>query len=182
MAALYTRGWAKAGPLCWVVAALFSIALSAPVAAAAPPPPESIVVHLDQARILHLPDRAVTVVVGNPLIADLSIQPGGLAVITGKAYGATNFIVMDKSGDVLTEKTIEVAGPGDNIVVVYSGQTRQTYSCTPDCSPRITLGDTGIKDFDKDTQLYNDFFTGAMTQAVTRNLQASGAGALSSGH
>ena len=31
--------------------------------------------------------------IGNPLIADLSIQPGGLAVITGKGYGATNFIV-----------------------------------------------------------------------------------------
>ncbi len=181
MAALCARG-AKVGPLCWVFAALLPIALTAPVAAAAPPPPEPIVVHLDQARILQLPDRAATVVVGNPLIADLSIQPSGLAVITGKGYGATNFIVLDKAGAVLTEKTIEVEGPSDNIVVVYTGQTRQTYSCTPDCSPRITLGDTGIKDFDKDTQLYNDFFTGAMTQAVTRNLQASGAGALNAGH
>jgi hypothetical protein len=80
------------------------------------------------------------------------------------------------------EKTVEVRGPSENIVVVYTGQTRQTYSCTPDCSPRITLGDTGIKDFDKDTQIYNDFFGGAMTQAVTRNSQAAGAGALSSGH
>jgi hypothetical protein len=182
MAALCARGWAKAGPLCWVFAALLPIALTAPAAAAAPPPPEPIIVYLDQARILRLPDRATTVVVGNPLIADLSIQPGGLAVITGKGYGATNFIVADKTGAVLTEKTIEVQGPSDNIVVVYTGQTRQTYSCTPDCSPRITLGDTGIKDFDKDTQIYNDFFTSAMTQAVTRNLQASGAGALNAGH
>ena len=45
---------------------------------------------LDEARIMKLPDRATTVVIGNPLIADLSIQPGGLAVITGKCYGATN--------------------------------------------------------------------------------------------
>jgi hypothetical protein len=66
--------------------------------------------------------------------------------------------------------------------VVYNGQTRQTYSCTPECSPRITLGDTGAKDFDKETLLYNDFFGGAIGQAATRNAQAAGAGALSSGH
>ena len=168
---------ASASPLYWLAAILFLIGVVAPAAAAEP-----VAVALDQATIIQLPDRATTVVVGNPLIADASIQPGGLTVITGKGYGATNFIVMDKAGAVLTEKIIEVQEPSDNIVVVYSGQTRQTYSCTPDCSPRITLGDTGIKDFDKDTQLYNDFFTGAMTQAVTRNLQASGAGALNAGH
>jgi len=182
MAALFARGRAKASPLYWLFAAFLPIALTAPAAAAAPPPPEPIVVMLDQARILQLPDRAATVVVGNPLIADMSIQPGGLAVITGKGYGATNFIVMDKAGAVLIEKTVEVQGPSGNIVVVYTGQTRQTYSCTPDCSPRITLGDTGAKDFDKETQLYNDFFGGAMGQVTTRNAQAAGAGALSSGH
>ena len=93
---------------------------------------------------MQLPDRAATVVVGNPLIADLSIQPGGLAVITGKGYGATNFIVLDRHGAVLTEKTIEVTGPSDKTVVVYRGTDRETYSCTPDCSRRITLGDFRI--------------------------------------
>ena len=84
--------------------------------------------------------------IGNPLIADLSIQSGGIAVVTGKAYGATNVVVMDKSSAVLMEKTIEVKGPDDPTVVVYRGVTRQTYSCTPDCSPRATLGDTGKDD------------------------------------
>lgn len=181
MAALCARGRAKLSPLHVLSAVSLLIAIVAP-AAAAPAPTEPIVVQLDQARILQLPDRAATVVVGNPLIADLSIQPGGLAVVTGKAYGATNFIVMDKAGTVLTEKMVEVTGPGDNTVVVYTGQTRQTYSCTPECSPRITLGDTGNKDFDKETQLYNDFFGGAIGQAVSRNAQATGAGALSAGH
>ncbi len=181
MAALCARGRAKLSPLHLLSAVWLSIAIAAP-AAAAPAPNDPIVVVLDQARILQLPDRAATVVVGNPLIADLSIQPGGLAVITGKGYGATNFIVMDKTGAVLTEKIVEVEGPSDKTVVVYTGQTRQTYSCTPDCSPRITLGDNGIKDFDKETLIYNDFFASALIQATTRNAQAAGAGALSSGH
>lgn len=139
---------------------------------------EPIAVHLDQAKILKLPDRATTVVIGDPLIADMSIQPGGLAVITGKGYGETNVVVLDKSSAVLMEKTIEVKAPAEPLVFVYRGNmgTRQTYSCTPDCSPRVTLGDTGKDDFDRDTQLPNDFFSKALNQGVTRSNQALAAG------
>ena len=182
MAALCARGRPRLGPLHWLSAILVLVAFEAPPTMADPAPVEPIVVFLDQAKMLQLPERATTVVVGNPLIADLSIQPGGLAVITGKGYGATNFIVTDKTGTVLLEKIVEVEEPSDKTVVVYSGQTRQTYSCTPECSPRITLGDTGAKDFDKDTQHWNDFFGSAIGQATTRNAQATGAGAMASGH
>ena len=115
--------------------------------------------------------------IGDPLIADLSIQPGGLAVVTGKGYGATNVVVMDKTSAVLLEKTIEVKGPDDPIVVVYRGVTRQTYSCTPDCSPRVTLGDTSKEDIDKDSGLPVDYFNKMLNQGVTRNTQALAAGA-----
>ena len=79
--------------------------------------------------------------IGDPLIADISIQPGGIAIITGKGYGATNVVVMDRGGAVLMERTVEVKGPPDRLVYVYRGVARNTYSCTPECAPRITLGD-----------------------------------------
>jgi hypothetical protein len=128
---------------------------------------EQIVVHLDEARVIKLPDRTATVVIGNPLIADISVQPGGLAVITGKSYGATNFLIMDKSGAVLTEHNVEVQGPVDKIVVVYRGINRATYSCTPECAARVTLGDQ------------TEFFTDTLARMSARNAQslASGAGA-----
>jgi Pilus formation protein N terminal region len=158
------------GALVWLFAAA--------VFAAAPPAlaDEPITVHLDQAKILKLPDRATTVVIGDPLIADMSIQPGGLAVLTGKGYGETNVVVLDKSSAVLMEKIIEVKAPAEPLVMVFRGPTRQTYSCTPECSPRITLGDSGKVDIDKDTQLPADFFAGTLTQSVTRNNQALAAG------
>jgi len=156
-----------------IAAVLGVFAAGAPGAAASQP----IVVFVDQARIFRLPDRAATVVVGNPLIADLSVQPGGVAVVTGKGYGATNFIVMDKSGAVLMEKTVEVKGPTDKTVVVYRGLTRQTYSCTPECDPRITLGDTSKDDFDKDSGLPSDYFGKTLNQTVTRDAQATAAAA-----
>lgn len=174
MAALRMRGLLAQGALQWLSAALLLAALAAPAAAAAD---ETIDVHLDRARILKLPERAATVVIGNPLIADLSIQPGGLAVITGKSYGATNVVVLDKSGAVMMEKTVEVSTPGhEPLVVVYRGVTHQTYSCAPDCEPRITLGDTSKDDFDKDSGLPSDYFNKTLNQSVTRSGQAMGAG------
>jgi hypothetical protein len=151
-------------PLLLLSAVLWIVASAAPTYAA-----DQISVPLDKARIMHLPDRAATIVIGNPLIADLSIQPGGLAVITGKSYGETNFVVLDHAGVVLTEKTVEVTFPNEqSLVVVYRGDDRQSYSCTPDCSPRLTLGDT--PDFDK-----------VMTQITSRNNQSAAAGTITGG-
>lgn len=172
MTALGVRGRAVKSLLQWFSAALVFAAVAAPAVAEEP-----ISVHLDQARVVKLPDRAATVVIGDPLIADLSIQPGGLAIVTGKGYGETNVIVMDKSDAVLLEKTVEVMGPNEPVVVVYRGVTRQTYSCTPDCSPRMTLGDSSKEDVDKETQLPSDYFNKALTQVVTRNNQAIATGA-----
>jgi Flp pilus assembly secretin CpaC len=162
MTALCLRGLAALRPLCWLAIALFLTAAATSVHA-----DDTIVVHLDEARVIKLPDRATTVVIGNPLIADLSVQPGSLAVITGKSYGATNFLIMDKSGAVLTEHNVEVQGPTDKIVVVYRGINRATYSCTPECAARVTLGDQ------------TDFFSDTLARMTARNAQslASGAGA-----
>jgi hypothetical protein len=168
MVALGMRGRANSSPLHWLSALLLIVAIASPSAAA--PADEPIVVLLDQAKIMQLPERATTVVIGNPLIADLSIQQGGLAVLTGKGYGSTNLIVMDKGGAVLLEKMIEVTVPGEETVVVYRGADRETYSCTPDCSRRMTLGDSP------------DYFDKTLAQITTRNAQAASAGALSSGH
>ncbi len=139
-------------------------ALALPIAAAPAKAASQVVVHVDQARLIKMPERAATVVIGNPLIADLTLQRNGLAVITGKGYGATNVVVLDKDGSVLAEHDVEVQGPVDPTVVVYRGaDDRETYSCTPDCSRRITLGDNP------------DYFDKTMTQTTSRNGAAIGA-------
>jgi Flp pilus assembly secretin CpaC len=95
---------------------------------------------LDQAQVMTLPDRVGTIVVGNPLIADVSLQAGGTLVVTGRGYGTTNIIALDRAGATLMSKTVLVVGPRDN-VVVYRGADRESYSCAPRCERRITLGD-----------------------------------------
>ena len=148
------RGPLAAAPLHAVVLALFLG--TAPAGAA------DISVILDEAKLVKLPERVSTLVIGNPLIADASVQSGGLMVITGKGYGSTNIIALDRSGAVLIERTIEVKGPRTHTVVVYRGINRETYSCAPKCEQRITPGDNNV------------FFENILNQTTTRAILAAG--------
>jgi Flp pilus assembly secretin CpaC len=139
--------------------ATLSIAMVGVPASAA----DLITVAVDQATITKLPERVATIVVGNPLIADITVQPGGLLVITGKGYGTTNMIALDRAGAVLAERGIQVLGPEDKVVTVYRGGARESYSCAPECEPRITLGDAP------------PFFNETLLQTSTRAAQAQGA-------
>jgi Flp pilus assembly secretin CpaC len=115
---------------------------------------------LDQAKLLKLPASTATLVIGNPLIADVAIQPGGIVVVTGKGYGVTNLLALDRSGTVLLERPIEVGSPRGSIVAVFRGVDRESYSCTPDCQRRVMLGDAPA------------YFDATLTQAGTLSAQA----------
>jgi hypothetical protein len=119
---------------------------------------EPVRVRLDQAKLLKLSERTATLVIGNPLIADASVQPGGIVVITAKSYGMTNLVTLDRTGAVLAEYPIQVIGPGDATVVVYRGIERETLSCAPVCEKRITLGDS-MPIFSANLNAFNTFNT-----------------------
>ena len=110
-----------------------------------------------------MPARVATIVVGNPLIADVALQAGGVIVVTGKGYGATNFIAMDRAGEVLVDRVIQVEGPTDQLITVYRGIDRESWSCMPICQRRVTLGDG------------DTYFKSAMDQAGNLSNQAGAA-------
>ncbi len=123
---------------------------------------ETVTVKVDQAQLMTLPDRVSTIVIGNPLIADATLQSGGHLVLTGKGYGATNMLALDRSGKVLLDQTIQVVGPGSgSLVVVYKGAERESYSCAPNCERRMTLGDSPV------------YFNATLAQIGSRNGQAA---------
>jgi hypothetical protein len=149
---------------CFALVSLATVTLLCPAPALAEVSDDTISVAVDQARLFKLPARVATVVVGNPLIADVALQAGGVIVVTGKGYGATNFIAMDRSGEVLVDRLIQVDGPVDQqLITVYRGPERESWSCMPICQKRVTLGDG------------ENFFKSAMDQAGTLSSHASAA-------
>jgi Flp pilus assembly secretin CpaC len=149
----------------FVVASLAAGILLCPAAASASTADGIVAVNVDQAKLVKLPERVATIVVGNPLIADVTMQPGGIVIVTGKGYGATNFIAMNRAGEVLVDRVIQVEGPTDQVVTIYRGVDRESYSCMPICQRRVTLGDS------------ENYFKSTIDQAGSLSNQATGAAA-----
>jgi Flp pilus assembly secretin CpaC len=122
--------------------------------------PETIEVTLDKAKILKMPPNATTIVVGNPIIADVTtLKKDGLIVVTGKGFGETNMIFLDSAGTAIEEANVRVMGQ-TSLVTVQRGMDRESYSCRPRCQPTVTLGDA------------DSFIKGASTQITSRNTLA----------
>lgn len=100
-----------------------------------------IVISLDRARIIKVPDGTQTLIIGNPLVADVTMLKGnGSMIITGRSFGVTNLISLDSGGKPIDEATIKVTPPEQSLVVMR-GTQQESYSCNPRCSPVVTLGD-----------------------------------------
>ncbi len=116
-------------------------AISTPSTAPGSTPTGDIAVALDFAALTRVPAETTTLVLGNPAIADATIQRNGLIVVTGKSYGTTNLMALDRDGQTLSEMMIHVSAPTSRTLTVLRGTARETYSCSPRCEQTVTLGD-----------------------------------------
>jgi hypothetical protein len=120
-------------------AAALAAALLAPVSGARAA--DTINVLLDQAKIVQLPLGTSTIVVGNPVVVDVTMLKGeNRVVLTGKGFGETNLIAVDARGEALGESVIRVAA-GEKHLIVQRGLERESYHCDPRCQPTVSLGD-----------------------------------------
>jgi Flp pilus assembly secretin CpaC len=112
--------------------------LGARPASAASDPVE---VQVNMARILRISAPAATVIIGNPAVADVTIQDPQTLVLTGKSFGDTNLIVLDAQGNPIADTIMRVVADGGDIVTVFLGAKRTSVACSPTCQPVIRLGD-----------------------------------------
>jgi Flp pilus assembly secretin CpaC len=98
-------------------------------------------VEVDQAKIVRLDRAGAEVIIGNPSIADVSVQSGRLLVVTGKSGGLTNIIVLDSAGRPVYDEKLFVTSDIKRLVTINKGVARETYSCAPECGPALVPGD-----------------------------------------
>ncbi len=102
---------------------------------------QAVDVTIDFAKILKLERPAETVVIGNPGIADASVEDQTTLVLTGKTAGATNLIVLDSEGKEIVNVVVRVSSDVRQLTTVFYGTQRQTFSCAPSCEQVISVGD-----------------------------------------
>jgi len=118
---------AKHGAAAALAAALLVFAQQPGIAAS------GIQVVMNQAKIVKLARPADTIVIGNPAIADASVQDSSTIVLTGKGFGVTNLVVLDSDGTPIVDEQVAGARDSPYSVRVYKRASVQTLSCTPMC-------------------------------------------------
>ncbi len=113
---------------------------------AGPAAAEDVVLKTDQTSLMMLNAEPGTIVVGNPGIADVTLN-GKQLFLHGKAPGTTNLMILDGNGERMADLQLIVANDYRNQVSLYSASakgapTRSTFSCAPDCEPTVVAGDS----------------------------------------
>ncbi|MCD7058866.1 pilus assembly protein N-terminal domain-containing protein [Pelagibacterium xiamenense] len=98
-------------------------------------------VNTNMARVLRINAPAATVIIGNPAVADVTIQDPQTLVLTGKSFGRTNLIILDAAGEPIADTIVEVTQLQSDTLTVFQGAQRTSLACAPDCQPTIALGD-----------------------------------------
>lgn len=115
--------------------------LAVPAKAVQPEALPIVTVIVDNAKVIRLPEKTQTVVVGNPFIAEVTPQKNGVLILTGKSFGSTNLIALDSAGTLIAETMIRVEASREATITVQRGMERESLSCTPNCQPSAQLGD-----------------------------------------
>jgi Flp pilus assembly secretin CpaC len=90
---------------------------------------------LDFAKILSFDRPARTIIIGNPGIVDGTLSDEYTIVLTGKAVGATNMIVLGEAGREIANMHVTVSANARQVTTVYHGSVQQIYSCVDTCRP-----------------------------------------------
>lgn len=122
-------------------AVLLTLAMIAAAATSGSASAGDLIVRYDQSQLLRLPRPASEIIIGNPSIADVSLQGGNLLVVTGKTFGITNVIALDADRNVIQDQRVVVERDEHRVVNLHKGGTRFTYSCSPNCETNLTIGD-----------------------------------------
>ncbi len=102
---------------------------------------EQVWLTMDQVRPFKLENPAQSIVVGNPAIADVTVQDNQNLLLFGKAPGLTNIYIFHEKGDAAGNLIIRVRSPNTDMLTLQRGASRTTYNCTTNCEATITVGD-----------------------------------------
>jgi Flp pilus assembly secretin CpaC len=129
---------AYAAIVAFMAAMIFVAALTLPVSAAFA---GDLIVRYDQSQLLRMPRPVAHVIIGNPTIADVTVQAGNLMIVTGKTFGVTNIIALDAQKNIIQDQRVIVQRDDQRTVNLTKGAARQSYSCAPNCEAQLVIGD-----------------------------------------
>jgi Flp pilus assembly secretin CpaC len=122
---------------------------------------QSITIQSDKTQLISIMDKPGTVVVGNPSIADISVN-GTQIFLHGHGFGNTNIFILDNKGELIANYDVTVEQAQSNAVSLFRGVSKFSYACSPTCESTLQVGDSA------------EWFKVLVEQQAAKNALASG--------
>lgn len=122
---------------------------------------EPLTLLTDQTQLLPISGNPGTVVVGNPSVADVTLQ-GQYVFLHGRAFGTTNIIILDQAGNALKDFEVTVRKGASNDVTMFKAGQQYSYVCAPECESTLHMGDQ------------KDYFAFLLKEAQAKSSMATG--------
>ncbi|MEO9167218.1 MAG: pilus assembly protein N-terminal domain-containing protein [Aestuariivirga sp.] len=133
---------------------------------------------VDRSQLMMLSADPGTVVVGNPAMADVSLN-GRQLFINGHSAGETNLMVFDQSGEKIADFDVTIMQVGENSMTVFTGSvlngtSRLSYVCAPICERSMVAGDAtqSFSTIVSDNQKKTDFAQGTKSASASTSAGA----------
>jgi hypothetical protein len=124
---------------------------AAAMLAAAPAFASDIRVNTDQSTAVKLSQPAKTVIVGNPMIAEVSMVDERTVYVLGRLAGQTNLVAIDANGNEVFNEKVSVRTGDHQMVTLHKGnEGPRTFSCAPKCEWVMMPGDQGYSVLQED--------------------------------
>jgi hypothetical protein len=100
-------------------------------------------------EVLRTTRPARTIAVGDPTVMEASVANETTILLTAKAAGFTNLILLDEDGNEFLRRTVRVGIP-PRPIIVHRGDSVQPYLCDPICNqppervPQAAVQETAV--------------------------------------
>ena len=101
-----------------------------------------LVILNDHMRRVRLERDAGTILVGNPLIADVTVLGNDTIFVSARSIGSTNIIALDKDGNEIVTFEVFVREPRTKRVMLRNLDVVENYQCAPNCLRALTQSDS----------------------------------------
>ena len=103
---------------------------------------DDFAVSMDQMRLLTFSAPVKTVLVANPVIADVTVIDNRRVFVLGKNFGVTNLVALDAAGKEIANDQVIVSGRAGTVVTLQRGPAETTFACNDDhCRAAPVPGD-----------------------------------------
>lgn len=132
-----------------------------------------IVIDIDFMEGLKFKSPASQIVLGNPVIADITVRDDKFIFISGKSPGKTNMLVYGRDGELSEKYLLIVRDPNAYLTVFHGAGNKAHFGCEPLCQRVLRIEDKGQEAEDQRSKIAAqiEMIDGRARQAKAEELQ-----------